>query len=62
MVDDDPLRLVYHAVRDVVEVHDLHATLLYLLGIDHLRFTFLHQGRDFRLTDVEGKVVRDIVA
>jgi hypothetical protein len=54
--------LGYHAVRDVVEVHDLHATLLYLLGIDHLRFTFLHQGRDFRLTDVAGNVVKGILA
>jgi hypothetical protein len=54
--------LGYNAVDDVVEVHDLHATLLHLLGIDHLRLTFRTQGRDFRLTDVRGNVVRDILA
>ena len=45
-----------------MEVHDLHATLLYLLGIDHERFTYRYQGRDFRLTDVSGHVVRPILA
>jgi hypothetical protein len=54
--------LGYNAVKDVVEVHDLHATMLYLLGIDHLRMTYRYQGRDFRLTDVAGNVVRGILA
>jgi len=44
-----------------VHVHDLHATMLHLLGFDHERLTFRHQGRDFRLTDVFGKVVRGIL-
>jgi len=43
-------------------VHDLHATLLHLMGIDHLRLTIRAQGRDFRLTDVAGNVVKDILA
>ncbi len=54
--------LGYNAVEDVVPVHDLHATMLHLLGIDHLRLTYRFQGRDFRLTDVHGKVVTDILA
>jgi hypothetical protein len=54
--------LGYNAVKDVVEVHDLHATMLQLLGIDHLRMTFRYLGRDFRLTDVAGKVVEGILA
>jgi hypothetical protein len=45
-----------------VHVHDFHATMLHLLGIDHERFTYRFQGRDFRLTDVEGKVVKKILA
>jgi uncharacterized protein (DUF1501 family) len=54
--------LGYHAVLDVVSVHDLHATMLRLLGIDHTRLTVRHLGRDFRLTDVHGKVVEKILA
>ncbi len=54
--------LGYHAVEDRVSVHDLHATLLHLLGIDHLRLTYKFQGRDFRLTDVSGEVIREILA
>jgi hypothetical protein len=54
--------LGYNAVEDVVTVHDLHATMLYLLGIDHRRLTFKFQGRDFRLTDVHGNVVEKILA
>ena len=54
--------LGYNAVRDVVHVHDLHATLLHLLGIDHERLTYHYQGRDFRLTDVAGTVVQGILA
>jgi hypothetical protein len=52
----------YYAVENKVHIHDLHATLLHLLGIDHLRLTYRHAGRDFRLTDVAGNVVTDIVA
>jgi len=54
--------LGYNAVEDVVHVHDLHATLLHLLGVEHKRLTFKFQGRDFRLTDVHGEVVRKILA
>ena len=54
--------LGYNAVENIVEVHDLHATMLHLLGIDHERFTFRYQGRDFRLTDVSGHVVTDVLA
>jgi hypothetical protein len=53
--------LGYNAVEDVVHVHDLHATILHLLGIDHRRLTYKFQGRDFRLTDVAGNVVRPIL-
>ena len=52
----------YYAAIDKVHIHDLHATLLHLLGVDHLRLTHRHAGRDFRLTDVAGKVVRGIIA
>jgi len=54
--------LGYNAVEDVVHVHDLHATMLHLLGIDHQRLTFRAQGRDFRLTDVFGNVVEPLLA
>ncbi|HEX6884352.1 MAG TPA: DUF1501 domain-containing protein, partial [Planctomycetota bacterium] len=54
--------LGYRVVQDPVSVHDLHATLLHLLGYDHERFTYRSQGRDFRLTDVEGSVVRKLLA
>ena len=53
--------LGYNAVDDIVEVHDFHATILHLLGIDHQRLTFPTQGRDFRLTDVAGHVVEKIL-
>jgi uncharacterized protein (DUF1501 family) len=52
----------YNAIRDVVHVRDLHATMLHLLGIDHTRLTARHLGRDFRLTDVYGEVVKEILA
>jgi hypothetical protein len=52
----------FQAVQDKVHVHDLHATLLWLLGFDHERFTYRYAGRDFRLTDVHGQVVREILA
>ena len=54
--------LGYNAVENVVPVHDLHATMLHLLGVDHLRLTYRFQGRDFRLTDVHGHVVQEILA
>jgi hypothetical protein len=54
--------LGFYAVEKPVHVHDLQATILHLLGFDHERLTFRFQGRDFRLTDVHGKVVRDILA
>jgi len=53
--------LGYNAVEDVVHVHDLHATMLHLLGINHKRLTTKFQGRDFRLTDVHGNVVQKIL-
>lgn len=53
--------LGYNAVENVVHVHDFHATMLHLLGIDHLKLTYRFQGRDFRLTDVHGKVVNDVL-
>jgi uncharacterized protein (DUF1501 family) len=52
----------FNAVEDRVHVHDLHATLLHLLGFDHTRLTYRFQGRDFRLTDVHGKVVARLLA
>ena len=54
--------LGYNVVEDPVDVQDLHATLLHLLGIDHTRLTYRFQGRDFRLTDVSGNVVRKLLA
>jgi uncharacterized protein (DUF1501 family) len=47
--------------RDKVDVHDLHATILHLMGIDHTRLTYRHAGRDFRLTDVHGRVIQPIL-
>jgi hypothetical protein len=52
----------FKAVQNPVHVHDLHATLMKLLGFDHETFTFRYAGRDFRLTDVHGKVVNDLIA
>ena len=51
----------WHSVQDKVHVHDLHATILHQMGFDHERLTYRHGGRDYRLTDVHGHVVRDIV-
>ena len=51
----------FAAVEDKVHVHDLHATMLQLLGFDHKRLTYRYAGRDFRLTDVHGQVVRDVI-
>jgi arylsulfatase A-like enzyme len=52
----------FKVVQNPVHVHDLHATVLHLLGMDHEKLTYRYAGRNFRLTDVEGKVVKDIVA
>ena len=52
----------FKAEKDPVSVHDLHATMLHLLGLDHERLTYRYAGRDFRLTDVHGKVIREVVA
>jgi hypothetical protein len=52
----------YFSVENKVHLHDLHATILHLLGMDHTRLTYRHAGRDFRLTDVYGEVVHDIIA
>ncbi len=52
----------YNVTMNPVHVHDLNATILHCLGVDHERLTYRHQGRDFRLTDVHGRVVRDILA
>ena len=52
----------YKPVAGRVHLHDLHATILHLMGLDHERLTFPHHGRDFRLTDVFGNVVEEILA
>ena len=54
--------LGYHSVENPVTVHDLQATILHLLGLDHERLTYRFQGRDFRLTDVAGQVITDVIA
>jgi len=54
--------LGYSVVKNPVHVHDFHATLMHLMGIDHERFTFKHQGRRYRLTDVHGHLVKDIMS
>lgn len=52
----------YNVVRNPVEIHDLNATMLHLLGLEHTRFTYRHQGRDYRLTDLHGSVVEGLLA
>ena len=54
--------LCMNVVEDRVHVHDLQATILRCLGVDHLKLTYKYQGRHFRLTDVHGEVVKDILA
>jgi hypothetical protein len=54
--------LGFRIAQDPVHVHDLQATILHLLGLDHKRLTYHYQGRDFRLTDVAGEVVKGILA
>jgi hypothetical protein len=51
----------FKATQNRMHIHDLHATLLHLLGIDHERLTYRHAGRDFRLTDVHGHVAKEIL-
>ena len=52
----------YHAVENKLEMHDLHATMLHLLGMDHKKLTYRFQGRDYRLTDVHGEVVKGLLS
>ena len=52
----------FAAVENKVHVHDLHATMLHLLGFDHEKLTYRYAGRDFRLTDVHGRVVKEMIA
>jgi len=52
----------YHAIENRLQIHDLHAMMLYFLGVDHTQLTVRHSGRDMRLTDVHGKIIEDIVA
>jgi hypothetical protein len=54
--------LGFHVVEDAVHVHDLQATILHLLGLDHERLTFTYQGRSYRLTDVHGHLVNKLLA
>ena len=54
--------LGFHAVEDRMHVHDLHATILHLMGLDHEKLTYRYSGRDFRLTDVHGRVASEILA
>ncbi len=51
----------FQSVEDRMHVHDLHATILHLMGLDHQRLTYRHAGRDFRLTDVEGHVAHSMI-
>jgi uncharacterized protein (DUF1501 family) len=51
----------FHITKDRIHVHDLHATILHLLGFDHTKLTYRFQGRDFRLTDVEGEIVKSLL-
>jgi hypothetical protein len=53
--------LGYHAVEDRMEVHDLQATILHLLGLDHEKLIYRFQGRDYRLTDVRGQVIKKLL-
>jgi hypothetical protein len=52
----------YKVVENKLEIHDLHATMLHLLGLNHTRLTFRFSGRNMRLTDVHGNVIREIIA
>jgi len=52
----------YYAIENKLDIHDLHATMLYLLGVDHEQLTFRYSSRDMRLTDVHGRVIHDLIA
>ena len=52
----------YNITKDPVSVHDLHASILHLLGVDHKRLTFKFQGRHYRLTDVHGELIQPLIA
>jgi uncharacterized protein (DUF1501 family) len=52
----------YKAIKDPLDIHDLHATMLHVLGLDHTKLTYRFSGRDIRLTDVSGRVIREILA
>jgi hypothetical protein len=52
----------YRAAVDPVSIHDVHATILALFGLDHTKLTYFHEGREFRLTDVSGELIRKIMA
>jgi hypothetical protein len=52
----------YNIVKDPVHVHDLNATIMHLLGVEHERLTYRFQGRDYRLTDIHGNVVKQVLA
>jgi arylsulfatase A-like enzyme len=52
----------FKAIEKPTHVHDIHATILYLMGIDHKKLTYRYSGRDFRLTDVAGNVLHDLIA
>ncbi len=52
----------YEAVENPVPIVDFHATMLALLGLDHEKLTYKHAGRDFRLTDVKGRIIRDVIS
>jgi hypothetical protein len=58
----DPLPVPGKWTPGTMHIHDLNATILHLLGIDHTRLTYRYQGRDFRLTDVHGHVIKDLIA
>jgi hypothetical protein len=62
LVHGETCEFGYNIVNNPIHVHDFHATLLHLLGIDHERLTYRHQGRRFRLTDVHGRVIRELLA
>ena len=52
----------YYAVKDKVHFHDLHATVLHLMGLDHTKLTYRYAGRNFRLTDVHGEIIHGVIA
>jgi hypothetical protein len=54
--------LGYNVVEDPIDIHDMHATILNLMGMDHTKLTYKFQGRDFRLTDISGNVVKKLLA